>query len=231
MHFSGKRNIEQIVSTPATTELQLTQQGWSILLLWFAIHQQKPPALLCTFETFSQTFAVSFLYFATFPPAQEHQSLSSPVLRTKRHVCRGDVKWGRCAVSVTHSLSYPCQNCHCCVGHSCPGAGWENRLRPGGHRELVLSEPAPSGVRDCWSLQSPQNLPQHQVPKWQEGYKQGCGCPNPLLPLPLSFKTKLCLSGAGVLLSPVYFLEFLSIYILEANPYQFLSTIPVLRFK
>lgn len=77
----------------------------------------------------------------------------------------------------------------------------------------------------------PQNLPQHQVPKSQEGYKQGCGCPNPLLPLPLSFKTKLCLSGAGVLLSPVYFLEFLSIYILEANPYQFLSTIPVLRFK
>lgn len=107
MHFSGKRNIEQIVSTPATTELQLTQQGWSILLLWFAIHQQKPPVLLCTFETFSQTFAVSFLYFATFPPAQEHQSLSSPALRTKRHVCRDDVKWGRCAVSVTCCTHIP----------------------------------------------------------------------------------------------------------------------------
>lgn len=104
-HFCGKGNTEQIVSAPATTQLQLTQQDRSILLLWFAIHQQTPPELLGTFAAFSQSSAVSFSAFC-------HISSSKGALifvfsRRKRHICRDEVERGRCAGLVARcTLTY-----------------------------------------------------------------------------------------------------------------------------
>lgn len=135
----------------------------------------KPPELLCTLDTFPQTFAVSFSVFC-------HISFSSGALIfvfswTKRRICRDEVKRGRCAcVSDTfHTLpELPLPElshfCGTFLSWGCLGEQAEGRRA--------------QGARNCWSLQSPQNFISWSA-KSHQGYKQG---PNPLLPLPLSFK-------------------------------------------
>lgn len=100
MHFSGKRNIEQIVSAPATPELRLTQQDWSILLLWFAIHQQNPQ---CCCAHLRLSLRLVPFHFCILLHFLQHRSINLCLLpgSEQRHVCGDEVKRGRCAVSVT----------------------------------------------------------------------------------------------------------------------------------
>lgn len=233
MHFSGKRNIEQIVSAPATPEL-LTQQDWSILLLWLAMHQQNPQCCCAHLRLSLRLVPFRFCILLHF---LQHRSINLCLLPgSEQRDTFAEMKWNGgdvlCRWHAAHTLtelSLPELALLCGTFLSW---GWL-----GEQAEVRRAQGA--GALQASSLRG-QELLIPAVPtkpsttssaKSQEGYNQSCGCPNPLLPLPLSSKIELRLSGAGVLLSPVYFLEFLSIYILEANPYQFLSTIPGFRLK
>lgn len=141
MHFSGQRSIEQVA--PATTELQLTHQGRSTLLLAFAAHPQSCCA------HFLPSLRGFWFHFWVLPHFLQHRAFIFVSSWAKSHICRDAVKQGGCAepVAAAPSLAeHPWQHCHILWDIPVLGlagrAGW-----------------AQESAESCWSLHSPQSLP------------------------------------------------------------------------
>lgn len=117
----------------------------------------EPPELLGTFAAFSQSFAVSFSAYC-------HVSSSTGALIfvsswRKRHICRDEVEGERCAglvacCTLTH-WAFPARIPTFC-GTSLSWGWLVGQAEVRRAQRAVPSQPAPLGVRSCWSLQGPQ---------------------------------------------------------------------------
>lgn len=117
----------------------------------------RTPRAAGTFAAFSQSFAVSFSAYC-------HVSSSTGALIfvsswRKRHICRDEVEGERCAglvacCTLTH-WAFPARIPTFC-GTSLSWGWLVGQAEVRRAQRAVPSQPAPLGVRSCWSLQGPQ---------------------------------------------------------------------------